>query len=128
MTFFRSSSAAVSSEKNLEQDTLLLKDIAAVRSDSPFACLRVGTLLPINAHAFIDTVSLGRKVGFSCIRLTYLQDCRRTLSSKQCAASTDRCDGTKSRTRAHQARALRHDNASGTLSGLRRIPCSSSRW
>jgi hypothetical protein len=32
---------------------------------------------------------------------------------------------------AHQARALRHDNASGTLSGLnapRRIPCSSSRW
>jgi hypothetical protein len=49
MTFFRSSSAAVSSEKNLEQDTLLLKDVAAVRSDSPFACLRVGTLLPINA-------------------------------------------------------------------------------
>jgi hypothetical protein len=26
-----------------------LKDSAAVRSDSPFACLRVGTLLPINA-------------------------------------------------------------------------------
>jgi hypothetical protein len=43
----------VSSEKNLEQDTLLLKDIAAVRSDSPFACLQVGTLLPINAHASI---------------------------------------------------------------------------
>jgi hypothetical protein len=30
MTFFRSSSAAVFSEKNLEQNILLLKDIAAV--------------------------------------------------------------------------------------------------
>src|SRR6266446_8478562 len=49
MTFFRSSSAAVSSEKNLEQNILLLKAIPAVRSDLPFACLRVGTLLPRNA-------------------------------------------------------------------------------
>ena len=35
MTFFRSLSAAVFSEKNLEQNILLSKDIAAVRSDSP---------------------------------------------------------------------------------------------
>jgi hypothetical protein len=49
MTFFHSSSAAVSSEKNLEQNILLLKDIPVVRGDLPFACLQVGTLLPINA-------------------------------------------------------------------------------
>src|SRR5271154_6570228 len=62
MTFFRSSSAAVSSEKNLEQDTLLLKDIAAVRSDSPFACLRVGTLLPINVPAVTDQSLAGSRL------------------------------------------------------------------
>jgi hypothetical protein len=63
MTFFRSSSAAVSFEKNLEQNTLLLKDIAAVRSDSPFACLRVGTLLPLNALVFTYRVT-SRVVGY----------------------------------------------------------------
>src|SRR2546427_12491071 len=62
MTFFRSSSAAVSSEKNLEQNILLLKDIPAVRSDLPFACLRVGTLLPINALVFTNIASTLKKV------------------------------------------------------------------
>jgi hypothetical protein len=66
MTFFRSSSAAVSSEKNLEQNILLLKDIPAVRSDSLFACLRVGTLLLINAitvliHKYGEVTNLARK-------------------------------------------------------------------
>src|SRR5208282_4383929 len=43
MTFFRSSSAAAQFERTRTKYSFL-KDIAAVRSDSRFACLRVGTL------------------------------------------------------------------------------------
>src|SRR5271154_917475 len=69
MTFFRSSSAAAQFERTRTKYSFL-KDIAAVRSDSRFACLRVGTL-------GVSTPGKSSTIGYSFF-LVVRGDCQNT--------------------------------------------------